>query len=55
MLVYLHLLGARVYFVVFNNWDYYKANPMKSLILEKVVLLFMVHIITSIIVAIIYT
>jgi len=49
------LLGARVYFVIFNNWDYYKANPLQIFNFREGGIAIYGGIITSIIVAIIYT
>lgn len=49
------LLGARIYFVIFNNWEYYKANPMQILNIRQGGIAIYGAVITSIIVAIIYT
>lgn len=49
------LLGARIYFVIFNNWEYYKANPMQILNIRQGGIAIYGAVIASIIVAIIYT
>lgn len=48
------LLGARIYFVIFN-WDYYKANPGQILNIRQGGIAIYGGVIASIIVAIIYT
>lgn len=48
------LLGARIYFVIFN-WEYYKANPTQILNIRQGGIAIYGAVIASIIVAIIYT
>lgn len=48
------LLGARIYFVIFN-WEYYKAHPMQILNIRQGGIAIYGAVIASIIVAIIYT